>query len=81
MLSVGDLLDSLVSQNHLTEEGKRILASELPERVPRNWDASEYVALAREARDGRDELVWRQMPHELCDFRNMGFDIGMGHLE
>jgi hypothetical protein len=81
MLSVGDVLDSLVSQNHLTEEGKRILASELPERVPRNWNASEYVAVAREARDGGDELVWRQVPHELCDFRNMGFDIGMGDLD
>jgi hypothetical protein len=81
MLSVRDVLDSLVSQNHLTEEGKRILASELPERVPRNWNASEYVAVAREARDGGDALVWRQVPHELCDFRNMGFDIGMGDLD
>lgn len=81
MLSVGDLLDSLVSQNHLTQEGKRILASELPERVPRNWNASEYVALAREARNAPDKLVWRSVPHELCDFRNMGFDIGLGHLD
>ncbi|MBN1832083.1 MAG: hypothetical protein JW896_08220 [Deltaproteobacteria bacterium] len=81
MLSVRDLLDSLVSQNHLTQEGKGILASELPERVPRNWNASEYVALAREARNASDELVWRSVPHELCDFRNMGFDIGLGHLD
>jgi hypothetical protein len=81
MLPVGDVLDSLVSQNHLTEEGKRILASELPERVPRNWNASEYVAIGRQARDGRDELVWRQVAHELCDFRNMGFDVGLGHLD
>jgi hypothetical protein len=51
MLSIGDILDSLISQNHLTQEGKRILASELPERVPRNWKASEYVALARRARN------------------------------
>lgn len=81
MLSLGDILDSLVSQNHLTQEGKRILASELPERVPRNWDASEYVALARRARNAPDKLVWRQVPHELFDLRNMGFDIGLGHLD
>jgi hypothetical protein len=81
MLSVGDVLDSLVSQNHLTQEGKRILASELPERVPRNWNASEYVALARGARNVPDELVWRQVPQELFDLQNMGFDIGLGHLD
>jgi len=81
MLSVGVILDSLVSQNHLTQEGKRILASELPERVPRNWNASEYVALARRARSAPDELVWRQLPHELCELSNMGFDIGLGHLD
>jgi hypothetical protein len=81
MLSVGDVLDSLVSQNHLTQEEKRILASELPERVPRNWNASEYVALARGARNVPDELVWRQVPQELFDLQNMGFDIGLGHLD
>jgi hypothetical protein len=82
MLSTGDILDSLVSQNHLTQEGKRILASELPERVPRNWHASEYIALARRARKAPDdELVWRQVPRELLDLRNMGFDIGLGRLD
>ena len=81
MLSLGDILDSLVSQNHLTQEGKRILASELPERVPRNWKASEYVALARRARNSPDELVWRQMPDELLDLRNMGFDIELDRLD
>jgi hypothetical protein len=81
MLSVGDILDSLVSQNYLTQEGKRILASEFPDRVPRNWNASEYVALARRARNAPDDLVWRQVPHELFDLRNMGFDIGLGHLD
>jgi len=80
MLSIGEILDSLVSQNHLTDEGKRILAAELPERVPRNWNASEYVALARRAKNASDNLVWRQVPHELFDLRNMGFDIGLGHL-
>jgi hypothetical protein len=79
MLSVGDILDSLISQNHLTQEGKRILASELPERVPRNWNASEYVALARGTKDGK--LVWRQVPQEFFDLRNMGFDIGLGYLD
>jgi hypothetical protein len=79
MLSVGDVLDSLVSQNHLTQDGKRILASELPERVPRNWKASEYVALARRAKDGK--LFWRQVPHELFDLRKMGFDIALGQLD
>jgi hypothetical protein len=81
MLPVGDVLDSLVSQNHLTQDGKRILALELPERVPRSWRASEYVALARRARNAPDELVWRQVPHELFDLRNMGFDIALGHLD
>jgi hypothetical protein len=81
MLAIEDILDTLVSQNHLTEEGKRILVSELPERVPRNWNASEYVALARKARKDSDELVWRQVPNELLDLRNMGFDIGLGHLD
>jgi hypothetical protein len=81
MLSVGDILDSLMSQNHLTQEGKRILASELPDRVPRNWNASEYVALARKARTAPYELVWRQVPNELFDLRNMGFDIGLGDLD
>jgi len=81
MLDVRDILDILMSQNHLNEEGKRILASELPDRVPRNWNASEYVALARKARNAPYELVWRQVPHELFDIRNMGFDIGMGHLD
>jgi hypothetical protein len=81
MLSVGDILDSLISQNHLTQEGKRILASELPERVPRNLSASEYVALARRARNVPDELVWRQVPRELFDLRNMGFNIGLGYLD
>jgi hypothetical protein len=79
MLSVGDILDSLMSQNHLTQEGKRVLASELPERVPRNWNASEYVAFARRTKDAK--LIWRQVPHELFDLRNMGFDIGLGHLD
>jgi hypothetical protein len=80
MLPVGDVLDGLVSQNHLTQDGKRILASELPERVPGNWNASEYIALARGARNAPHELVWRQVPHELFDLRNMGFHIGLGHL-
>jgi len=79
MLSMGDILDSLVSQNHLTQEGKRILASEVPERVPRNWNASEYVALARRTEDAK--FIWRQVPHELFDLRKMGFDIGLGHLD
>jgi hypothetical protein len=81
MLSVEDILDTLVYQKHLTEEGKRILVSELPERLPRNWNASEYVALARKARMDSDDLVWRQVPNELLDLRNMGFDIGLGHLD
>ena len=81
MLSLGDILDRLVYQNHLTQEGKRILTSQLPERMPRNWDASEYVALARRARNAPDELVWRPVPRELLDLRNMGFDIGLGHLD
>ena len=79
MLSMGDILDSLVSQNHLTQEGKRILASEVPERVPRNWNASEYVALARRTEDAK--LIWRQVPHELFDLKKMGFDIGLGNLD
>jgi hypothetical protein len=81
MLSVEDILDPLVSRNYLTEEGKRILVSELPERVPRNWNASEYVALARKAKMASDDLVWRQVPNELLDLRNMGIDIGLGHLD
>ncbi len=81
MLSLEEFLDTLVSQDYLTREGKRILVSELPERVPRNWGASEYVALARAARDGTDSLVWRQVPDELFDLRNMGFDVGLGHLD
>ncbi|NWF93591.1 MAG: hypothetical protein HXY46_11780 [Syntrophaceae bacterium] len=51
MLSAGDILKQLISKSHLTQEGKNMLASELPERVPRNWKASEYVALARRARN------------------------------
>ncbi len=81
MLSLEEFLDTLVSQNYLTREGKRILVSELPERVPRNWDASEYVAVARAARDGTDSLVWRRVPNELFDLRNMGFDVGLGYLD
>ena len=81
MLSVSDILDSLVSQNHLTQQGKRILTSELPQRVRRNWNASEYVALARKDRNAPDKLVWRQVPHELLDLRNMGFDIGLDQLD
>jgi len=81
MLVVEPLLGTLVSQNHLTEEGRRILLSEIPERVPRTWSASEYVALARKAQDKTDELVWRQVPKELCELSNMGFDIELGHLE
>jgi hypothetical protein len=81
MLVVESLLGTLVSQNHLTEEGRRILLSEIPERVPRTWSASEYVALGRKARDKTDDLVWRQVPKELCELSNMGFDIGLGHLD
>ena len=81
MLVVEPLLDTLVSQNHLTEEGRRILLSEIPERVPRTWSASEYVALARKARDKTDDLVWRQVPKELCELSNIGVDIGLGHLD
>jgi hypothetical protein len=78
MVSIGNILDELMSKNHLTQEGKRILASELPDRVPRNWRASEYVALAR--RERNTKVVWRQVPQALFDLRNMGFDIGLGHL-
>ncbi len=81
MLPVEDILDTLVSQKHLTEEGKRVLVSELPERVPRNWKASEYIALGRKARMGSKDIVWRPVPNELLDLRNMGFDIGFGHLD
>ena len=81
MLMVASLLSTLVSQRYLTEEGRRILLSEIPERVPKTWSASEYVALARKARDKRDDLVWRQVPKELCELSNMGFDIGLGHLD
>ena len=81
MLSVEETLDILVSHNHLTQEGKRILASELPQRVPRNWSASEYVALARRARNAPEELVWRQVPYELLDLRNLGFEIELGYLD
>lgn len=81
MLGVEPLLGTLVSQNHLNEEGKRILLSQMPERVPRNWSASEYVALGRRASDKADDLVWRQVPKELCELSKMGFDIGLGHLD
>jgi len=81
MLAVGPLLGTLVSQNHLTEEGRRILLSEIPERVPKTWRASEYVALARKARDKTDNLVWKQVPRELCELSNMGLDIGLGQLD
>ena len=81
MLSVEETLDILVSHNHLTQEGKRILASELPQRVPRNWSASEYVALARRARNVPDGLVWRQVPYELLDLRNLGFEIELAYLD
>jgi hypothetical protein len=81
MLVVESLLGTLVYQNHLTEEGRRILLSEIPERVPRTWSASEYVALARKARDNTDDLVWKQVPKELCELSNMGFDIALGHLD
>jgi hypothetical protein len=81
MLMVEPLLSTLVSQNHLTEEGRGILLSEIPERVPRTWSASEYVALARSARDKTDNLVWRAVPKELCEFANMGFDVGLGQLD
>ena len=81
MLAVEPLLGTLVSQSHLTEEGRRILLSEIPERVPRTWSASEYVALARKARDKTNDLVWRQVPKELFELSNMGFDIGLGHLD
>jgi hypothetical protein len=79
MLPVEDILDELMSKNQLTQEGKRLLASELPDRVPRNWNASEYVALARKTEDAK--LVWRPVPQELFDLRNIGFDIGLGHLD
>jgi hypothetical protein len=79
MLSIGDILDNLMSKNYLTQEGKRILTSGLPKRVPRNLNASEYVALARITEDAK--LVWRPVPRELFDLRNMGFDIGLGHLD
>ena len=81
MLVVEPLLGTLVSQNHLTEEGRRILLSEIPERVPKTWRASEYVALARKARDKTGDLVWRPVPKELYELSNMGFDIGLGHLD
>jgi hypothetical protein len=81
MLVVEPLLGTLVSQNHLTEEGRGILLSEIPERVPRIWRASEYVALARKARYKTNDLVWRPVPKELCKLSNMGFDIGLGHLD
>jgi hypothetical protein len=81
MLVVESLLDTLVSQNHLTEEGKRILLSGIPERVPRNWSASEYVALARKARDITDDLDWRLVPKELYELSNIGFNIGLGNLD
>jgi hypothetical protein len=81
MLVVESLLGTLVSQNHITEEGRRLLLSEIPERVPRNWSASEYVALARKARDKTNDQVWRPVPKELYELSNMGFDIGLGHLD
>ena len=81
MLVVEPLLGKLVSQNYLTEEGRRILLSEIPERVPKTWSASEYVAVARKARDKTNDLVWRPVPKELCKLSNMGFDIGLGHLD
>jgi hypothetical protein len=81
MLMVESLLNRLVSQNHPTEEGRRILLSKIPERVPRTWSASEYVALARRARDKRNNLVWRPVPKELCELGNMGFDVGLGQLD
>jgi hypothetical protein len=79
MLSIVDIIDNLMSKNYLTQEGKRILTSGLPKRVPRNLNASEYVALARITEDAK--LVWRPVPQELFDLRNMGFDIGLGHLD
>jgi hypothetical protein len=81
MLVVEPLLGTLVSQSNLTEEGRRVLLSEIPERVPRSWRASEYVALARKARDKTNDLVWRLVPKELCKLSNMGFDIGLGQLD
>jgi hypothetical protein len=79
MLSIRDILDNLMSKNYLTQEGRRILTLGLPKRVPRNLNASEYVALARKTEDTK--LVWRPVPRELFDLRNMGFDIGLGHLD
>lgn len=81
MLVVEPLLDTLVSQNHLTEEGRRILMYEMPARVPRTWRASEYVTLARKARDKTDYLVWRQVPKELSKLNNIGFEVALGHID
>lgn len=81
MQAVKSLLDTLVLQNHLTEKGRGTLLSEIPELVPRNWRASEYIALRRKAQDGTDDMVWRPLPKELCELRNMGFEIGLGQLD
>ncbi len=39
-----------------------------------------YVTLARRARKAPHELVWWSVPQGLFDLRNMGFDIGLDHL-
>lgn len=81
-ISLGDLLDELVEDGELTEDGRDILLENLAPSVPTKWNTREYISLARPDKThtggGRD--VVRKIPDELTSFTHLGENVPLKQL-
>jgi hypothetical protein len=75
------LIKPLLDKNWLTPEGRAQLERDLPVTLPTAWNASEYIALARKARDGTNDDAWRMVPEHFVGVSQMGFDHRLGSLD
>lgn len=73
---LADLLNEM-PEGTITADGKKFLVETLPERVPLNWKAGEYVSLRRPSKTKPQEMVDSIVPTGMTSLRNLGVSIDM----
>lgn len=76
-----DVLDDLVGDGQLTEEGRGVLLDNFAQAVPTRWSTREYVSLVRPGRGRAGGEVVRMIPAALTTFHNLGEDVSIRILD
>lgn len=66
-----------MSDNLISEEGKKFLLSALPERFDMNWDAGEYISLKRPSKTEKNQKVEKMVPKTMIGLQNLGVKVRM----